>query len=234
MCQARGCGAPASSHEGGPGPGSSSGKQATGQAAYGHVGSSFQSGTVPFPGTGLGRCHLPLLHDPFSVLVSGTKRAGGLGARPHLPHSWGHLCPWERRGVSKQTRGAPGGPGALSLASEPVGVAKPHRRALCAPGLPGHCAGPPRQACPVLPPGSTSGESVPGPASGGRPQQSCLVPAVRSVAAQKHKGCPRPSKAARNVNVHSMRGGRCLDRLWTSAVLGVPTVRRMRVCLPRL
>lgn len=56
----------------------------------------------------------------------GTKRAGGLGARLPLPR--------ERRGVSRQTQGAPGGSGALSLASEPMGPAQTSLQGRCAPG----------------------------------------------------------------------------------------------------
>lgn len=142
-----------------------------------------RAGTMPCPGTGPGTGCLPFLHHPLSVLVSGTKRAGGLEARPHLPRPWGKPLTRGGREVSRQTLGCPRWSWRLSpwaWANLTAGHGVPRAR-------PSRCSGRPPHTRPAFPPGSTGAESVPGPGpgSGGVPGGPTRVPPL-STAAQKH------------------------------------------------
>lgn len=162
-----------------------------------------------------------------------------LGPKGQVGWGPGHICPAPgsasapgKEGIEQANTGVPQ-PGALSLASEPMGLARPHCRALCAPG-------------PTWPLFWAPTADLPSCSSGFLQWRERSWPSVRSEAPAALPGClpfarpllrstngwPRPWEAARNVNVHSMRGRRCPDRLRAAAVLGVPTVHRVRVPAP--
>lgn len=196
-----------------------------GQAAYWHV-SSFQSRGSALPWDRPGEMPPAL---PQSFLCAGVwdQKARWCGGQGTSAPFLGPPLPWERRGVSRQTWGAPGGAGTPSLHLSPWARPKPRCRAACAPGP--HSR--PAQFFLWAPPVA---RALLARHQEGGPSCPAWVPAVPSAPAQKHNGRPRPWEAARNVNVHSMRGGRYPDRPWASAVLGALPVRRVRVCPPCL
>lgn len=125
-----------------------------------------RAGAMPCPGTGPGTGRLPFLHDPLCAGVWDQKGrwAGGQAASaPPL----GQTPDPGREGSEQANTGVP----QVVLASEPVGMGKPHHRALCAPGPAQPLFEAPAAHLPSFSSGLHRCRERSGPGVGGRPRQ---------------------------------------------------------------